>query len=80
MAEPFCNFHTRNNHVLQRANRLPVGQPRTPAGKFRDTATGLTHLVEFLKPWRMLCKPLSCSPADEHLQRFDDYAMIRDSE
>ncbi len=46
---------------------------RTPAGKFRDTATGLTHLVEFLKPWGILCKPLPCSPADEHLQRFDNY-------
>jgi len=50
-----------------------ASQQRTPAGKSRDTATGLTHLVEYLKPWGILCKPLPCSPADEHLQRFDDY-------
>ncbi len=50
-----------------------TSQPRTPAGKFRNSASGLTHLVEFLKPWGILCKPLPCSPAHEHLQRFDDY-------
>jgi site-specific recombinase XerD len=50
-----------------------ASQPRTPAGKFRDSASGLTHLVQFLKPWGILCKPLPCSPADEHLQRFDDH-------
>jgi hypothetical protein len=27
-----------------------ASQQRTPAGKLRDTATGLTHLVEYLKP------------------------------
>lgn len=48
-------------------------QPRTPAGHFPNTATGLTHLVEFLKPWGILSKPAPCSPAGEHLQRFDDY-------
>lgn len=48
-------------------------QQRTPIGHFPDTATGLTHLMEFLKPWGILCKPLPCSPADECLQRFDDY-------
>jgi len=50
-----------------------ASQQRTPAGKLRDTATGLTQLVEYLKPWGILCKRLPCSPADEHLQRFDDY-------
>ena len=50
-----------------------TSQQRTPAGHFPNTATGLTHLVEFLKPWGILSKPLPCSPADEHLQRFDDY-------
>lgn len=50
-----------------------ASQKRTPAGHLCDTATGLTHLVEYLKPWGILCKPLPCSPADEHLQRFDDY-------
>ena len=48
-------------------------QQRTPIGHFPDTATGLTHLVEFLKPWGILCEPLPCSPADECLQRFDDH-------
>jgi len=33
----------------------------------------LTHVVEFLKPWGLLCHPLPCSPGDEWLQRFDDY-------
>jgi integrase/recombinase XerD len=50
-----------------------AAQPRTPAGKLRNTASGLTHVVEFLKPWGILCKPLPCSPSDEHLRRFDDY-------
>ena len=50
-----------------------AGQPRTPAGKLRNSASGLTHVVEFLKPWGILSKPLPCSPADEHLQRLDDY-------
>jgi len=50
-----------------------AGQPRTAAGKLRNAASGLTHVVEFLKPWGILSKPLPCSPADEHLQRFDNY-------
>jgi len=48
-------------------------QQRNAIGHLPDTATGLTHLVEFLKPWGVLCKPLPCSPADECLQRFDDH-------
>ena len=48
-------------------------QQRTAAGNFPDTATGLTHLVHFLKPWGIFCKPLACSPADQWLQRFDNY-------
>jgi site-specific recombinase XerD len=49
-------------------------KPRTPAGKFPDTATGLTHVVEFLKPWGILCQPLlPCSPADQLLQKFHEY-------
>jgi hypothetical protein len=35
---------------------------RTPAGKLRDTATGLTHLVEYLKPWGILRKPCLVHP------------------
>jgi integrase/recombinase XerD len=48
-------------------------QQRTPIGHFPDTATGLTHLVEFLKPWGIFSNPLPCSPADECLHRFDEY-------
>ena len=56
-------------HVRAYAN----SQPRTPAGHFPDTATGLSHVVEFLKPWGILCQPPPCSPADQWVQRFDDY-------
>lgn len=48
-------------------------QQRTAAGNFPDTATGLTHLVKFLKPWGIFCKPLPSSPADQWLQQFDNY-------
>lgn len=48
-------------------------QQRTAAGNFPDTATGLTHLMHFLKPWGVFCKPLPSSPADQWLQRFDNY-------
>jgi hypothetical protein len=34
-----------------------ASQQRTSAGKLRDTATGLTHLVEYLKPWESSASP-----------------------
>jgi hypothetical protein len=56
-------------HVRAYAN----SQPRTPAGNLPDTATGLSHVVEFLKPWGILCQPPPCSSADQWVQRFDDH-------
>jgi site-specific recombinase XerD len=50
-----------------------ASRPRTRSGDFPSAATGLTHVVEFLKPWGILCKPLPSSAADHFMQKFDDY-------